>query len=153
MLFNELNVKALDDSLSAYAKLTGGRRPTAGWARAIREALGMTRDQLASRIGLRGPSVNTLERSEARGTITLESLDKLARGLGCRVVYAIVPPEGETLESLLRKRAEDVARDRLSRVSHSMKLENQALDPREEKRQLKRAVDSLLAGSRRILWR
>lgn len=153
MLFNDLNVKTLDDSLSTFSKLPNGRRPTVGWARAIREALGMTRDRLASRIGLRGPSVNTLERSEARGTITLESLDKLARGLGCRVVYAIVPPEGETLESLLRKRAEAVARDRLSRVSHSMKLENQALDPREEKRQLKRAVDSLLAGSRRILWR
>lgn len=113
----------------------------------------MTRDQLASRIGIRGPTVNTLERSEARGTITLASLEKLARGMGCRVVYAIVPLEGKTLEDLVRERAEAVARERLSRVSHSMKLENQALDARSEKRQLARLVESLLAGSRRSLWR
>ena len=153
MSFNDLKITTLDEALKDISRAASKPRPAAGWTRAIREALGMTRDQLASRIGLRGPTVNTLERSEARGTITLESLDKLARGLGCRVVYAIVPPEGKTLEGLVRERAQAVARERLSRVSHSMNLEDQALDARSEKRQLARVVDSLLAGSRRNLWR
>lgn len=153
MLFNDLTIVTLDKALKGISREASKPRPAAGWVRAIRVAMGMTREQLASRIGLRGPTVNTLERSEARGTITIESLEKLARGMGCRVVYAIVPPEGKTLEDLVRERAETVARERLSRVSHSMKLENQALDARSEKRQLARVVDSLLAGSRRNLWR
>ena len=73
--------------------------------------------------------------------------------MGCRVVYAIVPAESRSLEGIVRERAESVARERLSRVSHSMKLENQAVDAKAEKRQLARVVASLLAGSRRNLWR
>ena len=142
MSFNDINIKSIDKP-----------RPALGWARAIREALGMTREQLAARIGLRGPSIATLERSEARGTITLASLEKLARGMGCRVVYAIVPAQEGSVEEIVRKQAELVARERVSRVSHSMKLENQGLDARREKQQLERIVDSLLSGSRRNLWR
>jgi len=148
-----LGLDNLDQSTREFCRLQGIARPTAGWARAVREALGMTREQLASRIGLRGPTVSTLERNESRGTITLESLEKLARGMGCRVVYAIVPPEGRTFDSLVRERAEAVARERVARVSHSMKLEGQGLDARSEKRQWERAVQALLAGSRRQLWR
>lgn len=150
---NALSARVLGESLRGAASLLDKPRPGVGWARAIREALGMTRDQLAARIGLRGPTVATLERNEARGTITLESLEKLAQGMGCRVVYAIVPAEGRTLEDIVRDRALHVARERLSRVSHSMKLEDQALDRRREKQQLERVVASLLAGSRRNLWR
>jgi len=113
----------------------------------------MTREQLARRIGVSAATVNTLERSEARRTITLESLDRLAKGMGCRVVYAIVPIEERTFEALVEKQAERVARKQLARVSHTMRLEDQALEPRQEKRQLARLVDSLLAGSRRVLWR
>lgn len=153
MSFDDLKITTLDEALKGYSRAASVPRPAAGWARALREALGMTRAQLAARIGLRGAGVSTLERNEARGTITLESLEKLARGMGCRVVYAIVPPEGRTLESLLRERAEAVAAERLSRVSHSMTLENQALDARSEKRQFTRVVQSLLSGSRRNLWR
>jgi len=153
MSVNSLTLSSIGDLLRRYAPLLEKPRPPAGWARAIREALGMTRDQLATRLGLRGSTIATLERSEARGTITLESLEKLAQGMGCRVVYAIVPAEGRTLEDIVRDRALVVARDRLSRVSHSMKLEEQGLDRQGEKRQLDRVVASLLAGSRRNLWR
>ena len=153
MAINRLSLSSLGESLRRFAPLLEKPRPPAGWARAIREALGMTREQLAARIGLRGPTIATLERSEARGTITLESLEKLAQGMGCHVVYAIVPAQGRSLEDIVRDRAHDVARDRLSRVSHSMKLEEQALDRRHEKQQFDRLVASLLAGSRRNLWR
>jgi len=153
MTISGLSAQSLSESLKRFALLLEKPRPPAGWARAIREALGMTREQLAARLGLAGPTIATLERSEARGTITLESLEKLAQGMGCRVVYAIVPAQGRSLEDIVRDRALVVARDRLSRVSHSMKLEEQALDRRREKQQLDRLVASLLAGSRRNLWR
>jgi len=113
----------------------------------------MTRDQLAKRIGISPSTISDLERNEARGTITLESLDRLARGMDCEVVYAIVPREGKTLDTAVRLRAEAVATKQMARISHTMRLEEQGLNEKQEKRQVARLMDSLLAGSRRNLWR
>lgn len=84
-------------------------RPQVGWVKLVREALGMTRAQLAERTGVSPSTVNTLERSEARGTISIASLEKLANGLGGRLVYAIVPPVGKTFEQLVNERAKEIA--------------------------------------------
>jgi predicted DNA-binding mobile mystery protein A len=152
----EDSLKALDLSIvDTAAKGLAGTppRPLSGWVRAVRDALGMTRGQLAQRMGISVETVATLERSEARSTITLASLERLAAGLGGRLVYAIVPPEGSTFEQLVQERALAVARARLERVAHSMALEDQAVEDRYRKRQLDRIVATLLAGSRRILWR
>lgn len=151
--FKALMISQLDDALEAHRQAAGIPRPANGWIKAIREAIGMTKGQLAQRAQISPSTVNSLERSEARGAITLESLEKLARALDCRLVYAIVPNGSRTLEQLVHERAELVARARHSRVSHTMRLEEQGLDERQEKRQLKRLVESLLSGSRRELWR
>lgn len=151
--FKELMISQLDDALETFRQAASSRRPDSGWIKAIREAVGMTKAQLAQRVHLSPSTVNTLERSEARGSITLESLEKLARGMDCRLVYAIVPNRERTLEQLVRDRAELVARLQHTRVAHTMRLEEQGLDERPEKRQLKRIVDALLSGSRRALWR
>ena len=150
--FNKLVAEQLDESLQAFRAALPAQRPSKGWARAVREALGMSAEQLARRVGVSRETVATLERSEARGTITLASLEKLARGLGCRVVYALVPEDGAPLEGLRRKRALEIARKQLARVSHTMKLEAQGLAPERERRQLERLADELLAGSPRKLW-
>ena len=118
--FKELMISQLDDSLEAFRRASSIRRPGGGWLKAIREAIGMTKAQLAQRVQLSPSTVNSLERSEARGAITLESLERLARGMDCRVVYAIVPNGERSLEQLVRERAELVARGQHSRVSHTM---------------------------------
>jgi predicted DNA-binding mobile mystery protein A len=151
--FKALNIHQLDDALEPYRKASATPRPTKGWAKAIREALGMTRDQLAMRMGISPSTVSDLERNEGRGTITLESLDRLARGMNCEVVYAIVPREGKTLDTVIRQRAESVASQQMARISHTMRLEEQGLNEKQEKRQLGRMVEAVLAGSRRKLWR
>lgn len=112
----------------------------------------MSAEQLARRIGVSRSTVATLERSEARGAITLASLEKLARGLNCRVVYALVPADSGSLTGVRRKRALELARKQLAGVSHTMKLEAQGLSPAHERRQLERLADELLAGSPRKLW-
>lgn len=149
--FKTLALDQLDETMATLRKSAEVPRPPKGWARAIRQALGMSLGQLARRVGVSRETIATLERSEARGTITLASLEKLARGLNCRVTYALVP-EGGSLEGLRRKRAEDVARKELERVSHSMRLEAQGLAPARERRQLERHVQELLAGNPRRLW-
>jgi len=66
----------------------------------------MTKSQLARRMGVSSSTVAELERSEVRETITLASLRRLAKGLDCRVVYALVPNGADSLEALVRDRAE-----------------------------------------------
>jgi predicted DNA-binding mobile mystery protein A len=149
--FKNLTLDQLDETMAALRKSAEVQRPPKGWARSIREALGMSLGQLAQRVGVSRETIATLERSEARGTITLASLERLARGLGCRVTYALVP-EGGSLEGLRRARAQEVARKDLEQVSHSMRLEAQGLAPSRERRQLERQVQEILAGNPRRLW-
>ena len=148
--FKYMDIHLLDDAVRG---VDAHSRPPSGWSKAVREALGMTREQLAKRIGSSPSTVATLERSEARGAITIGSLEKLAHGLGGRLVYAIVPHEGKSFEQMVTERAEAIAMQRLGRVSHTMKLEDQTVSKSHQERQLKRIVDGLLQGSRRALWR
>ena len=112
----------------------------------------MSADQLAKRVGLRRTTIVTLESSEARYAITLERLERLARAMGCLLVYGLVPENAASLDELLRQQALTQARKQLSSVSHTMKLEAQGLSPERERRQLERLAEELLAGSRRKLW-
>lgn len=151
-LLKHLDLSLVDEALAAYAQAVE-ERPPSGWVRAIREALGMTRAQLAARVGVAESTINTLERSEARGAISISSLDKLAAGLGGRLVYAIVPREAASFSEMATKQAHAVARKKLGRVAHSMKLEDQSISPGHQRRQLEQIVESLMKGSRRNLWR
>ena len=152
LAFNRLLSDQMDESLHALGTAMPVQRPPKGWARAVREALGMSAAQLARRIGVSRSTIATLERSEVRRTITLASLEKLARGLDCRVVYALAPADRGTLTGIRRKRALELARRQLARVSHTMKLEAQGLTPARERKQIERHADELLAGSPRRLW-
>lgn len=149
LAFHALALEQLDDTLATYRD--AAQRPPKGWIRALREALGMSAGQLARRAGVSRETIATLERSEAKGTITIASLDKLARALGCRVAYAIVPRKGSVAE-LRCARALEVARRQLAPVAHSMRLEQQGLSGERERRQLERRAQALLAGSPRRLW-
>jgi predicted DNA-binding mobile mystery protein A len=124
--------------------------PPRGWIRAIREALGMSTTQLARRLGIAQSNVVTLEQREALGTVTLDSLSRAAIALDCQLVYAIVPRD--SLQAIRERRARIVARDRLSRIAHSMALEDQAVPPDEQQAQEDQLVQELLATWPRTFW-
>ena len=67
--------RSLDRVLTPYRK-AAARRPPKGWIRAIRDALGMTAEQLGERLQITQPSVQRLEQSEADDTI--QHLDRHA---------------------------------------------------------------------------
>jgi len=54
-------------------------------------SLGMSSEQLATRLGIKQPSVVALEQSEAKGTIELATLRARRQALDCMLVYALVP--------------------------------------------------------------
>jgi predicted DNA-binding mobile mystery protein A len=111
----------------------------------------MTNVQLAKRLRLKAPqSVEDMQEYEARQTIKLQTLRKLADALGCRLVYAVVPPK--PLDEMRRDRARMIAERRLQRAAHSMKLEAQGVSDLEEAKELERLVQELLAGNPKRLW-
>jgi predicted DNA-binding mobile mystery protein A len=137
----------LDDRFHGIGPVKRFTPPVRGWIRAIREGLGMSAAQLGTRLGIKQPSVGDLERSEANGTIKLASLRRVAEALDCTLVYALVP--NKTLESMVRERAQVLARRRLSAVQHSMQLEDQSVSERESEGQLDDLIRSMDA---RRLW-
>jgi predicted DNA-binding mobile mystery protein A len=125
-------------------------RPPYGWIKAIRDALGMTAAQLGHRLGVTRQRVLALEHAEITGAVTLDSLERAAHALDCRVVYALVPRK--PLDALVRDRALLLARERLRTTSHSMTLESQAVDQAEQEEQLQRLTQDLVASAGSVLW-
>jgi transcriptional regulator with XRE-family HTH domain len=51
----------------------------------------MSSAQLAQRLKIKQPSLVDLEKSEAKGSIELATLRRVAEALDCTLVYALVP--------------------------------------------------------------
>ncbi|HEY1580450.1 MAG TPA: mobile mystery protein A [Terracidiphilus sp.] len=124
----------LDERLKAFGPVTQYSPPVKGWIKAIREALGMTADQLARRLGVKQSAVIQLEQSEAKGSIELATLRRAAAALDCEFVYAFVPKK--SLEETLRARARTFIRRRRAPVEHSMLLEDQKVEGKPEEARL-----------------
>jgi predicted DNA-binding mobile mystery protein A len=148
--FRDLQTQQMDALLETWRTAQLSARPRSGWVRAIRESLGMSAAAFARRLGMTPVGVRKLESAEASDAITLASLRKLAQALDCELQYALVPRN--SLQQQVRDRAEMVARERLRPITHSMALEDQAVQGPQNKLQLEVAIKELIEGSRRELW-
>ncbi|NJO13378.1 MAG: mobile mystery protein A [Gammaproteobacteria bacterium] len=148
-MLRSLSLQQLDRTLGLWRSLPRSR-PNGGWLRTIRQALGMTTRQLAKSVGVSQGAVTDAERTEAKGDITLATLQRYAAALDCELVYALVPKH--PLQEIVEGRADRIAREQVSRVRHSMALENQATDKGQEKRQIAELRKKLLEGKRSRLW-
>jgi|SRR5450432_567439 len=137
----------LDERLKALGPVGRYSAPVRGWIKAIREALGMTAEQLAKRLGVKQPSVVAMEQSEAKGSIELATLRRVAEALDCTLVYAFVP--NKPLEATVRERARAFARKRRGPVEHSMLLEDQKV---KEKDSEARLDDIVRETNPRLFW-
>lgn len=139
---------------SLDAELSGTRVPAlppSGWAKAVRQALGLSQAVAARRLGVTPQSLAGLERSEADGSIRLDSLRRLADALGCDLAYAFVPRHPGGLEGAVQDRARLVAAAELAPVRHTMALEAQSLPPGLDQQMLAELAAEV-AGSPRRLW-
>ena len=125
-------------------------RPAKGWIAAIRTALGMSGPTLAKRLKVSPPTVHEYERGEVRGSITLDTLRRVADALDAELIVAIVPRN--SVASTLRTRAESIARDEMRAVVDTMRLEDQEVDSEATHEEYEKLVTSLLASPRK-LWR
>ena len=117
-----LRLKQLNAQLTPDQPIQAVTRPTGGWIKAIRGALGLSQREVAKRLARSPQAVHQLERSEAAGTITLAQLEAAAGAMGCRLIYTFVPGQGTLANLADPQRAQS---DRALR--HSMALEGQAV--------------------------
>jgi predicted DNA-binding mobile mystery protein A len=147
---SKLKRRQLDEAARRFPRLVGS--PRSGWVRAMREALGMSQAQLATRAGISRATVQKLELAEGQRRITLDSLDRLAAALGCQVAITLVP-HGGSLEVLREREANTKAEALMKSAVHSMNLEGQIVSPANQLGVKQDLVESLLSGSPRKLWR
>lgn len=148
--FANLQLHQMDSTLNKLRVTPPPSRPAIGWVKAIRESLGMSASALARKLGVTPRGIAKLEKAEADDKITLASLRKLASALDCELQYTLVPRK--SLEEILEDRALTVARERLRPISHSMALEDQAVQKSASEKQLQLLAKEILDGPRRNLW-
>ncbi len=142
--------RQLDRRLSSFVDPNALKPPPRGWVRAIREALGMTAAQLGRRLGVTQERALAIEKAEVRGAITLDSLQRAAHALGCRLVYALIPEK--PLDEMVRDRASTLANLRLKSTGHSMALEAQSVEVSDERDHLERLTRQLMERGGSALW-
>lgn len=145
-----LRRRQVDRVVRGGAGLAGVAPPQRGWIAETRKLIGMRAAQLAARLGVTQAAVAQFERAEAERTITLQTLEKVAAALDCRLVYAFVPRT--SFEELVRARAERVARQQVGGVDHTMALEDQALAQEAREDLIRELTDQLVRTLPRELW-
>ncbi len=140
----------LDETLKRFAPLKAVVPPRKGWVRAIRDALGMTGEQLAGRLNVNKQRVSRMEQDEKLGGVTLKTLRSAAEALDCEFVYGLVPKD--SLEQTVRNRARAVARRRMARSDQMMRLEDQELSDREKEKALEILIGDITDAMPRSLW-
>lgn len=140
----------IDRTLSEFSLLKNLRTPSSGWIRSIRKGLGMSGRQLACRLDVSKQNVSRLEQDELSGSITIKTLRKVAESLDCVFVYGFVPRT--SLEDTVRKRAEEISRERLRRVHQTMILEEQVIKDENLKSLISEDIEGIMNEMPRDLW-
>jgi predicted DNA-binding mobile mystery protein A len=125
---NDLIRYGLDNRLQQLQKAKASAiRPTRGWLRAVRKAIGANQDAVAKRMGVKRQSYARLEATEARGSISLSSLQKAADAMDCEVIYYLVPKPAVAANYTELAKKHDPTFKHLKAAEHSMALEDQAV--------------------------
>jgi predicted DNA-binding mobile mystery protein A len=124
-LYKQIRIKQLSRSLALFDKGKQTARPSRGWLRAIREALGISLEQIGRSAGATKQGIQRFEKAEASDRITIRNLRRVAEAMDCELIYAIVPKSG-TLQELADLRARREATKRVLAVERTMALEDQA---------------------------
>jgi len=96
--------RKLDKELRFYRLAANQRNCTNELLRTVRQVLGIPVAEMARTLKLNRSVIFRLEKSEDRGTISLNSMERVASAMDCTLVYAIVPLRGKTLEDLADRR-------------------------------------------------
>lgn len=143
----KLTAKQIDKQLKPLKNLT---IPSVGWIQTIRKALGINTRQLAEKTGVSSERIIKIEADELENKLTMATLQKMAEAMSCKFVYAFVPDDD--LDKIIQKAARAKAKVQMSRISHSMTLEDQKTEDKELKEQIDILTEEYLRGNIKNIW-
>jgi predicted DNA-binding mobile mystery protein A len=124
--------------------------PTEGWIRTVRRALGMSGAQLAKKMGVTRSRIAQAEKAELDGGVTLKSMEAIAEAMGCRFVYAFVPPQ--TIENVIIAQARKKAQAIVGRAAEHMALEDQTVSHSLTEQEVARLMNELMYQMPSDFW-
>ena len=149
--YRKIALEQLDEKCHNFNGLCDITLPSKGWIKSIREAFGMTLKQLGERAnGMLPESVSRLEKQEVSGSTTIKTMETIAHALNCRFVYAFVPQS--SFQELVMEQAKTAARNKISYISHSMRLEDQQVSESEIQKQIEELAIELLRKKPKLIW-
>jgi len=147
---NRLLIEQLSNRMKGLDRAELREPPAKGWIRSMRVSLSMTTSQLAKRVGVSQPTITEWEQREKDGTITMQTMKRVADAMQCDLVYALVPRKA--IHTILEERAKQIVSGSLERVSKSMRLEDQETSESHRTKQAKELVRRLLEEHPKRLW-
>ncbi len=141
----------LDNKIIKLGTLQEMVLPPSGWIYAIRQGINMSLRQLGERLNITPQSVKEIEEREKNGTISIKVLRQVASALNMKFVYGFIPAE-QTLEKMVEKRAEELARTIVYRTSNQMALEDQKNSPGRIEQSVQERTILLKNEMPRTLW-
>jgi predicted DNA-binding mobile mystery protein A len=134
-----------------FAQLKEVAIPPTGWIKAIRNALGMSMQQLGDKLSISKQGILDIEKREKEGSITIKSLKEIAGALDMQLVYGFVPNDG-SIDGLIEKRAIELATKIVLRTSNTMKLEDQGVSNKRIEQAIKERAEEIKNEMPKILW-
>ncbi len=147
----QLLIEQLDRKLEPFQKTEMVLVPDKGWVNTIRTTLNMTMAQLGTKLGVTKQGVKKIEESEAKGSISINSLKEVGDVLELKLVYGFVPKDG-TIDNLIKNKAQTLARKIVLRTNQNMKLEDQGISDEKIKQSIVDLATEIKREMRKSLW-
>ncbi|WP_417592429.1 mobile mystery protein A [Owenweeksia hongkongensis] len=147
----KLQIQQLESKLKTYSSLRQEVTSSVGWIKVIRTALGITLQQLGTKLSISKQAASTIEQREQDGSITLKTLRETANALDMELVYGLVPKDG-SLDALIERKARELAIQIVSRTSNTMKLEDQENSKERIKKAIDERTEELKREMPKVLW-
>ena len=117
----------LDAQFAEFGPLAAYRRPTVGWIRGIRQALGMSQAELGDKLDITQSALGQLEVREVDGSATLSTMERVAEQLDCDFFYGLAPRGDRLLEQVVQDKAHAVAYAEVAPLVEAQHLDDPAV--------------------------
>jgi predicted DNA-binding mobile mystery protein A len=147
----QLLIEQTERKLNPFRSLEGVVTPPNGWIYTIRKSLKMSLRQLGNKLSMTAQSVKEMEEREANGVISIKSLNEAAKALDMKLVYGFVS-QHESLERMIEKRAQEIAKEIVFRTNNSMILEDQQNSEERITRAIEQKTIEIKTNMPKYLW-
>ena len=147
----QLLIEQLDQKLKPFQETEIVLVPDKGWINTIRTTLNMTMAQLGIKLGVTKQGVKRIEESEAKGSISINSLKEVGNALELKLVYGFIPKDG-TIDNIINNKAQTLARKIVSRANQNMKLEDQGISEDKIDDSINDLAKEIKREMRKSLW-